>query len=228
MTETISGVPSLGDRYFLSGHAMLQNLPSIVCSRVLNPRPGDCVLDMCAAPGNKTTHLAELMSDCGQLIALDKTESKVKLLNDKIRIFELKSVKSFVFDSTKAIVDDVTTVFEQNHLEIKPPFHPETFDKILLDAPCSALGNRPQLRNDISPKMLASYPVVQKKLFKTAVGLLKTGAILVYSTCTINEKENENIVAWALEKFKNIQLVPAEPLLAGPGWPNAGLTNEQR
>lgn len=207
---------------------MLQNLPSIVCSNVLSPRTGERILDMCASPGNKTTHIAELMGDCGQLIALDKTENKVKLLDEKIKMFGLNSVKCFAFDSTKAVIDDNDLIMDSQKMELIPPFSPETFDRILLDAPCSALGNRPQLRNDISEKMLASYPVVQKKLFKTAVSLLKPGGVLVYSTCTVTEGENENIVAWGLEKFKNMKLVAAEPLLAGPGWPNAGLTDEQR
>lgn len=226
MTDTLSGVPSIGDTYFQSGYAMLQNLPSIICGHVLNPKPGEIVLDMCAAPGNKTTHLAELMSDTGLLVALDKTPNKLKLLLDKMATYDLKSVKCYMFDSTKALrADDTENI---NQLDVSPPFRPNTFDKILLDAPCSALGNRPMLRNDITPKMLKSYAVVQRKLFAAAVSLLRSGGVLVYSTCTVTVAENEDMVRWVLEKYSDIQLVPAEPLFGGPGWSGAGLTDNQR
>lgn len=226
MTETISGVPSIGDKYFQSGDAMLQNLPSIICGHVLNPKPGEIVLDMCAAPGNKTTHLAELMRDTGLLVALDKTPNKLKLLLHKMATYNLKSVKCYVFDSTKALRTEVTD--ETNLTDLSPPFRPCSFDKILLDAPCSALGNRPMLRNDITPKMFNSYAVVQRKLFAVAVPLLRSSGVLVYSTCTVSVAENEDMVRWALEKFSDIQLVAAEPLFGGPGWSGAGLTDNQR
>lgn len=204
---------------------MLQNLPSIVCGHVLDPQPGDTVLDMCASPGNKTTHIAELMNDCGHIVALDKTPNKVIVLKRKIEKFGLKCVNCYAWDSTKAVCDNRQV--DANRLV--PPFGTKTFDRILLDAPCSALGNRPQLRNDITSKMLASYPVVQRKLFKAAVDLLKSGGILVYSTCTINVGENEDIVRWACEKFSDdIELVAAEPMLGGPGWSNVGLSDKQR
>lgn len=223
-----SGVSSLGDEYIQEGFGMLQNLPSIVCGHVLGPMSGETVLDMCASPGNKTTHLAELMNDSGRIVALDKTPNKLKLLTSKMCAFDVKSVQCFAFDSTKAL-DEFQVLENTNNRPLEPPFAPNTFDRILLDAPCSALGNRPQLRNDISPKMLASYPVVQKKLFRAAVGLLKPGGVLVYSTCTVNSAENEQLVSWALDKFGNeIQLVPALPRFGGPGWMGEGLTEEQR
>lgn len=227
MERTRSGVPSIGDDYFTQGYAMLQNLPSIVCGHVLGPEPGETVMDMCAAPGNKTTHLAELMGDTGRIVAMDKTPNKLKILQSKMNLFDLNSVACFAFDSTKALDENVGTAETYSDQLFKPPFAANTFDRILLDAPCSALGNRPQLRNDMSPKMLDSYPVVQKKLFRAAVGLLKSGGVLVYSTCTVAEAENEQMVAWALQKFA-IQLVPATPRLGGPGWANAGLSEEER
>lgn len=203
---------------------MLQNLPSVICARVLNPIPGEKVLDMCAAPGNKTSHLAELMKDDGLIVAIDKTPNKLKILEEKIETYQFKSVKCFAFDSTKLLSNDNCG----DDKAIKPPFPSNFFDKILLDGPCSGLGNRPLLKHDISPKMLRSYPVIQKKLFKTAVELLKRNGILVYSTCTVTSGENEEIVQWALNTFNDIELVSADPLLGGPGWPNVGLSDDQR
>ncbi|KAG4073850.1 hypothetical protein HA402_014055 [Bradysia odoriphaga] len=223
ITSTLSRVPSIADSYLPAGSAMLQNLPSVICAHVLNPKPGETLLDMCAAPGNKTSHLAELMKDKGLIIAIDKTSNRLKMLKDKMKSYQFNSVKCFAYDSTKLLSDE-----NCNKDIAEPPFPSHCFDKILLDAPCSALGKRPSLRNDISPKMLRSYPVVQKKLFKTAVELLKRNGILVYSTCTVTSAENEEIVEWALNKFDNIELISADPLLGGPGWPDVGLNDEQR
>lgn len=226
MLETVSNVPPLGDIYASFGDGILQNLPSIICSRVLQPQPGDVVLDLCAAPGNKTTHLAELMQDHGCLIALDKSVNRIKLLRANVDGHGSKVIKCFAFDGVKAIEAQESS---QRNVADGPPFHRSTFDKILLDAPCSGMGNRPILASSMSPKEQASYPILQKKLFATAVALLKPGGTLVYSTCTIFASENEHIVRWALDKFgSDLELIMAEPIHGGAGWPDVGLTNEQR
>ncbi|XP_037823461.1 tRNA (cytosine(72)-C(5))-methyltransferase NSUN6 [Lucilia sericata] len=222
MLNTISGVPSIGD--LSNSKVLLQNLPSIVCGRVLNPKQNELILDMCSAPGNKTTHLAELIKDQGCIIALDKTENKIKLVKDKIARNQLKSIKAYAFDSTKSYNEDLSC----NNADLKPPFKSQTFDRILLDAPCSALGNRPLLSSNMSPKMLESYAKVQKKLFANAVPLLKTGGILVYSTCTVNMAENEEMVVWALEKFPELSLEPATPVYGAAAWPCEGLSEFDR
>lgn len=224
MDETVSGVPSIGDSYLVLGQALLQNLPSVICSRVLDPQENDVILDMCAAPGNKTTHLAELMNDRGILVALDKSEKRLNLLKEKITQFELKAVHCYTFDAVRAVNDQ-----HFNTMPGKPPYKTGSFDKILLDAPCSGFGNRPLLANKLSDKMLASYPIVQKKLLATAIELLKSGGMLVYSTCTIFDAENEQVIGWALEKFRDkIELVAAEPYFGGPGWANSRLSSSER
>lgn len=222
MLNVISGVPSIGD--LSCSDALLQNLPSIVCARNLNPQEGETLLDMCSAPGNKTTHLAELIKDRGVIVALDKTESKVKLVKEKVQKYGLNSIFAYAFDSTKAFSDAV----EENSSDYKPPFKAKTFNRILLDAPCSALGNRPLLSSNMSPKMLESYPKVQKKLFSNAVPLLKDGGTLVYSTCTVNIGENEEMVVWALNKFPELYLESSVPVYGGPGWNCDGLSEADR
>lgn len=222
MMSTVSGVPSIGD--LSSTEAILQNLPSIVCVRVLDPKPNETILDMCSAPGNKTTHIVELMGNQGTVVALDKTESKIQLVRNKIQDYGFNSIKAFAFDSTKSFDDSLIgkTVLEG------PPFCRQTFDRILLDAPCSALGNRPLLADSLTPKMLSSYPVVQKKLFGNAVELLKVGGVLVFSTCTIVEDENEGVVKWALDKFPKLRLVDATPFYGGVGIEGCDLSEEDR
>ncbi|EDW79470.2 uncharacterized protein Dwil_GK20395 [Drosophila willistoni] len=209
MQSTVSGVPSLGD--LSDAYGLLQNLPSMVCVRVLNPQPGDRVLDMCAAPGNKTSHIAELMRDQGVLVALDNSKSRIKAMQS--RIGHYKCIQSHVFDSTKALA-------EHNDQHNDPPFSSASFDRILLDAPCSGIGNRPQLSCASqlkTAKDLKSYPNIQRRLFGQAVHLLRPGGTLVYSTCTVTEAECEEIVEWALRKFPEIHLLDAVPRLGHSG-----------
>ncbi|XP_053954981.1 tRNA (cytosine(72)-C(5))-methyltransferase NSUN6 isoform X1 [Anastrepha ludens] len=226
MIETTSGVPTIGD--LSCSDALLQNLPSIVCVRVLKPQPGERVLDMCAAPGNKTTHIAEMMDDHGEIIALDKVANKIAVMQEKIRGEGLKSIRAYAFDATKAF--DTSIPAKNTKILQSPPFAANTFDKILLDAPCSALGNRPFLiaSSNMTPQMLASYPKVQRRLFSAAVPLLKPNGVLVYSTCTVTEEENECIVSWVLETFPQMRLVAAVPRLGESGLEHTGLNNDER
>ncbi|KAJ8984918.1 hypothetical protein NQ317_012164 [Molorchus minor] len=223
--ETISGCPPLGDKFLPTGWALLQNLPSIICVKALNPKPNETIIDLCASPGNKTTHIAELMQNKGILVAIDKTSKKVAQLNKRCEDFGAK-VSIFQADSIKIIVDLDNGV--QRNIKEGPPFLPETFDRILLDAPCSALGKRPQLANMITKKVLRSYVPLQKKLFETAVRLLKINGTMVYSTCTISLAENEGVVAWALRNFKCLKLIKPSVYLGGPGWEGTSLTEQER
>ncbi|XP_077288020.1 tRNA (cytosine(72)-C(5))-methyltransferase NSUN6 [Arctopsyche grandis] len=221
-----SNVPVIDSDLFLPGECLLQNLPSIICSKVLNPRSGETILDMCAAPGNKTSHIAELMKNKGTIIAIDKTESKLNILKKRCEEHSIDCVKTFVFDSTKAVSPDIDC--STHSILDGPPFPSETFDKVLLDAPCSALGKRPMLKYAFSVKMIESHSPLQRKLFHSAVKLLKKKGRLVYSTCTLTQAECESIVVWALKTFPDISLIPAEPLLGSPGWETSGLTEKQR
>ncbi|XP_014367403.2 tRNA (cytosine(72)-C(5))-methyltransferase NSUN6 [Papilio machaon] len=217
-----SRLPVINESIYPVGHILLQNLPSIVVGWVLNVKPGEHILDMCAAPGNKTTHLAEMSNNQAHIIALDKTKQKTDKISKNLEAHGITCVKVFPYNSEKCYTNNSEAEINE------PPFPLNSFDKVLLDAPCSGLGQRPQLTNTVTPKMLQSYKHVQRKLFEAAIKVLKVDGILVYSTCTITEEENERMVAWVLKKFPNMQLVPAEPLLGGPGLPNVGLSDEQR
>ncbi|XP_053118111.1 tRNA (cytosine(72)-C(5))-methyltransferase NSUN6 isoform X2 [Hemicordylus capensis] len=220
MTEPIYLSPSFDN--MLSSYVFLQNLPSSVVSYVLNPQPGQRVLDMCAAPGGKTTHLATLMHDAGEVIAMDKIAEKVKKIKQNATLLKLNSIKAFCYDGTKALA-----VGKKEDGQDEPPFLPESFDRILLDAPCSGMGQRPNMACSWSLKEVTSYQPLQRKLFRVAVQLLKPGGILVYSTCTITLSENEEQVAWALETFPCLRLQSQEPHVGGEGMMGAGLSPEQ-
>ena len=217
ITERRIELPSLNG--VLEEQFFLQNLPSIVTSHVLNPQPGDLVLDMCSAPGGKTTHVAQLMGDQGTVIALEKVQNKVDKLIANITKQNLNCIKVFKCDSTLAFSEESSS-FTQ------PPFGRETFDKILLDPPCSAMGQRPQLTNTLKLKEISSYPSYQFCFVADAVKMLKHGGTLVYSTCTLPKQENEMMVARILNSFPEMKLVPADPLLGRPGILVEGLSKD--
>lgn len=198
MTDVISRIPQVKEKS-LRLHALLQNLPSIICSLVLNPQPNEQILDMCAAPGNKTTHISLLMKGQGTIIALEKNLSKAMRFKEKSND---KNIKIFCYDATKAVNERERGSIHTD----EPPFEENYFDRILLDTPCSALGQRPQLCNKITMAQLRSYVPLQRSLLSAAVRLLKPGGILVYSTCTVTIAENEGIVAWALKQFPELKL----------------------
>ncbi|XP_022248504.1 putative methyltransferase NSUN6 isoform X2 [Limulus polyphemus] len=169
IVKRICPSPSLNG--IMEERLFLQNLPSVVCCHVLNPQPGDWVLDMCAAPGGKTTHLAVLMKNKGTIVALDKSKYKIQRLSENIQRQKFSNVFTFACDSSKALECGKTGfdayITKKTGGVPKLPFPPELFDCILLDAPCSALGQRPQFTNSMSTKELCSFPSLQKKLFKT-------------------------------------------------------------
>ncbi|XP_041623500.1 tRNA (cytosine(72)-C(5))-methyltransferase NSUN6 isoform X3 [Vulpes lagopus] len=213
MTEPVYLSPSFDN--VLPRYLFLQNLPSAVVTHVLDPQPGEKILDLCAAPGGKTTHIAALMRDQGEVIALDKISNKVEKIKQNALLLGLNSIKAFCFDGTKALKFDMVEKAE------------ESFDRILLDAPCSGMGQRPNMACSWTLKEVTSYQPLQRKLFTVAVQLLKPGGVLVYSTCTITLAENEEQVAWALRTFPCLQLQPQDPQIGGEGMMGAGLSFEQ-
>lgn len=217
VTQRKVNVPCLNN--ILQGRIFLQNLPSILTCRVLDPRPGELVLDMCAAPGGKTTHIAQLMEDRGRVIALEKVQNKVDKLKHNIKTQSLGCIDVFKWDATK--------VFDENSINntLTPPFGREVFDRILVDAPCSALGQRPQLINPSKLSEISSYPSYQWCFVADAIKMLKPGGVLVYSTCTLPKQENEMMVVRVLEVFPQMRLVATEPLLGGPGVKVDGLSD---
>ena len=220
MRERRHPCPSLDESLF-SGILMLQNLPSIITVDMLggylgisliltiflfsDPQPGERVLDMCAAPGGKTTHIAQKMNNTGLVVAGDKSNNKIKTIQSNCTRLGVTNVRAFAMDSTKCLAAAGAEIPVSSDESVSPPFPGEYFDRILLDAPCSALGQRPQFYNKIKIKELESFPKIQRKLFSTAVGLLAPGGVLVYSTCTNNLEENDNMVTWAINTFPDIE-----------------------
>ena len=165
-------------------------LPAIV----LNPSKNSCVLDMCAAPGGKTTHLSAIMNNSGKLIACDLHSHRVKLIEQNAKRLGVHNIKCFSADATQ-----LPSEFEN------------AFDAILLDAPCSGLGvlnRRADLRWKIRRGSLDEIEALQRSLLEAAVRYLKPEGTLVYSTCTLNKKENEYQIENFLKAHPDFEVVP--------------------
>lgn len=170
------------------GMIYFQSISSMVPPIVLNPQRGEKVLDMTAAPGSKTTELACLMKNNGYILANELDKIRCERLKYNIEMQEAKIVEVINRRGEKLGND-----------------YPEQFDKVLLDAPCSGEGRfvvtKVQTYRGWSEKTVNDLVKLQKKLFESAYKSLKHGGIMVYSTCTINRHENEEILDWALSNF---------------------------
>lgn len=342
-----SDAPSMNG--VLQSHVFMQNFPSAMVAHALDPRPGECVIDLCAAPGGKTSHIAQLMKNRGTVVALDHAYKKVARIKELCRRLGISIVHAFYADSVHAVLrprnttepttttpsQEVTTAEKsfvgyhcpwdegRNGLALTckrcncidaavslPPsreqekptkpadpkhakrdanrralqlikkqrqkqrrgkrnerlnlcafetvssviadgkerealkqretgephcvvrikgFPAETFDKVLLDGPCSALGLRPRLTQRFTLSELEGIQAMQETLMFTAAALLKPGGTMVYSTCTFNPLENEVVVANALKRFplKLIPLATPARLVGAHGLPGHGLSDAE-
>lgn len=173
-----------GSDAFQRGLVMPQSRGSMLVARVCDPRPGERILDMCAAPGAKATHLAALMHGDGEVVAIER---------DPARADELRAnCERLGAGMVEVHTGDARGIAKSGG-----------FDRVLLDAPCSDLGtlqSRPDARWRKSPEAIAELVQLQSELLDVAVKQLRTGGSLVYSTCTISAAENEMQVERLLER----------------------------
>ncbi len=158
---------------------------------ILDPKPKDIVIDMCAAPGSKSTHLAQLMENEGKLILIEKNKNRIPALEINLR-------RMGVFNSVLINMDAIYL----SDLNIK-------CDKILLDAPCTGEG---LIRQDKSRKTSKKFKdiekmaLIQKKLLKSGLNSLKTNGLLLYCTCSIAPEENELVVNEIIKSLNNFRI----------------------
>ena len=177
---------------YKDGKIYLQSLSSMVPPLILDPKEGENVLDLTAAPGSKTTQMAALMNNKGYIQANEI---------DKIRFDRLE----YNIKKQGVTIAEVTNEDGRNAVKKKD----EYFDKILLDVPCSGEGrfiiDKPETYSTWSIMLVQGLTMLQKELIDSAFKALKVGGTLVYSTCTLNREENEKIVNWALNSY-NLEL----------------------
>jgi NOL1/NOP2/sun family putative RNA methylase len=204
---------------YKQGHFYIQNLSSMLPALVLDPKSGEIILDLCAAPGSKTTQMATMMQNTGTIIANDRSRQ---------RVFKLQAnLKEQGVTNTKVM---------SNPGEILWKKYPNYFDKVLVDVPCSMegrfLASDQETYRDWSAKKVKLLSQSQKWLLRSAVTATKPGGTIVYSTCTLSPEENEEVLEWLLktepypltiEKI-NIPNLSLQPALQT--WNNHALSKE--
>jgi 16S rRNA (cytosine967-C5)-methyltransferase len=182
---------------FLDGWFYIQDPSTLLAPIVLGAQPGETILDLCAAPGGKTTFIAQLMNNQGRIVAHDIFPDRLKLIEENCRRLGVTCVET-VLPST--INSQPSTLF----------------DRILVDAPCSNTGvmrRRVDLRWRISPEEISRLQQTQLDLIKLAATKLKPGGVLVYSTCSLEPEENSEVVKEFLREHKNFKLENERELL---------------
>lgn len=181
---------------FKNGFFTVQDEAAGLTAKILNPQINDTVLDACSSPGGKTTYLAEIMKDKGEVIAFDIHPHRVKLVEQVSKRLNLKSIKTDVKDSS---------IYDEKYKE--------KFDKILLDVPCLGLGvlkRKPDIKWQRKKEDIKEISKIQKQILDTCSKYLKKGGALVYSTCSILKEENEDVVNEFLEENENFEMEKIE------------------
>ncbi len=177
---------------FQDGKFTIQDEAAGLIPMVLNPKPEEKILDACSSPGGKTTFLAELMGDKGEIFAWDLHEHRVKLVNKAAQRLGMKCIKTEGKDASK---------YDENYKEV--------FDKILLDVPCLGIGvlkRKPDIKWKRKKEDIEEITKLQEAILENCARYLKRGGELVYSTCSILKEENEDVIQKFLERNKNFKI----------------------
>ncbi len=194
MIESSGAVENLPG--FLDGLFQVQGESSQLVAYLLAPLPDERILDACAAPGGKTTQIAELMKDSGELIAMDNSARGIEKICENIARLQLRSIQVVKADATNVLTG-----------ELGAPY-----DRILVDAPCSGFGtlrSHPEIKWQRQDKDIRRLSGLQAKMLERMTGYLKPSGVLVYSTCTLAREENERVVEAFLAQHKEFELEDA-------------------
>ena len=195
-----------GNELFKLGYFTIQDISSMLVGKIANPEKDSKVLDICSAPGGKTTHVATIMENTGQVIARDVFDHKLKLIKSTVNRLGLTNVSIENRDALK--LDDNSI---------------DKFDYVLADVPCSGLGiikRKPEIKFKEKSE-LSGLPDIQSKILNNASKYVKENGTLIYSTCTIHDEENIDVVEQFLKENKNFELVPIENI-------NIDLDNQEK
>ena len=194
---------------FSEGWWTVQDFSAQLVSYLLSPQAGETIIDACAAPGGKTTHIAELMGDKGKIWALDRAASRLQKVTKNAQRLQLNSIETAVGDAREL------SQFQN------------TADRLLIDAPCSGLGTlhrRTDLRWRQTPDNLVALAKLQQEILTASATWVKPNGVLVYATCTINPLENEEVIQAFLSHHPQWQIefppetFPAPSLVSPAGW----------
>lgn len=177
------------------GWCYAQDPSTAVAPRMLAPRPGETVLDACAAPGGKTALMAELMCNEGRIIACDASPTRLPRLRENLTRLKVRNAQVLQFDLTSGQ---------------PPPFGAILFDRILLDVPCSNTGvmrRRVDVRWRLQDEEFAVLAAQQRQIVEAALPYLKPGGSLVYSTCSIDPEENQGVIREVIAAHPDLEMI---------------------
>lgn len=203
-----------GSELWRAGAIMPQSRASMLVARIVDPKPGERVLDLCAAPGGKTSHLAALMGGQGRVVAVEKQRGRGRALRANCDRLRATNVSVRIGDARDS--------------------HGDGYDRVLVDPTCTGLGTlsgRPDMRWRTSPKLLSELVVQQREILDAAHRSLRPGGVLVFSTCTLSPQENEDQVTRALAVHHDLELEDIgrdHPTWKHPDMPEALLTLPHR
>lgn len=172
---------------FCNGDFFVQDLSSMLVCHAAGPKKDNYIIDVCAAPGGKSLHMAEMLAGTGFVDARDVSERKTELINDNIQRLGLKNIKSVVKDARIPDEDAKGRA-----------------DIVIADLPCSGLGilnKKPDIKYNETPEKCNELSLLQREILRNASEYVKKDGILCYSTCTINKSENEENVHWFINEF---------------------------
>lgn len=196
----ISGYDYLADLMsFQTGMFYVQDISSMLVAHLADPKQGDTVIDVCAAPGGKSIHIAELLKGTGQVEARDLTDYKVGLIQENIERTQMQNMTAVKWDAT---------VLDENAVG--------TADIVIADLPCSGLGvmgKKTDLKYKMTIESAKELAALQKEILKKVQAYVKLEGTLIYSTCTIHTRENMENVNWFLNQYPEFELVPIQTLL---------------
>ena len=193
----LSTLKSLRDGLF-----QVQDESSMLVAHVLDPKPGEFIIDTCAAPGGKSTHIAALMQNKGRLLSADIHDHKLTITRENAERLGITMIETKVLDAT--------TIGNQ---------YPSQADRVLVDAPCSGLGvlrRKADSRWRKEESMLRELPILQQEILRSAAECVKVGGILVYSTCTTEPEENQQVVEKFLQDRPNFALEKTSSFIPTP------------
>jgi 16S rRNA (cytosine967-C5)-methyltransferase len=176
-----------------AGTIYLQDEASQLVAHEMEVKPGERVLDLCAAPGGKTTMMADRSGDSAFIVAGDRSETRMATVVNTMKLQELKSIKPVILNALETL-----------------PFGEGSFDKVLVDAPCSGTGTlrrNPEIRWRLTPLDFGKFAEQQKLILMRAVEMVKPGGRLIYSTCSVEPQENEEVIEEVMAGDERFQLV---------------------
>ncbi|MBF0813318.1 16S rRNA (cytosine(967)-C(5))-methyltransferase RsmB [Staphylococcus saprophyticus] len=194
----ISGKPIIESRLFKDGLVSIQDKSSMFVGEVMSLTEGDKVLDACSAPGGKACHIAEILNGTGHVDATDIHEHKIDLIDFNIKKLRLSNISAFEHDATEK--------------------YDKVYDKILVDAPCSGLGvlrHKPEIKYEQSQHSIQSLVEIQLEILNNVKDSVKPGGTIIYSTCTIEQMENENVIYTFLKANSDFEFDAFEHPITG-------------